>query len=269
MSKKNIARTAIEGGRVESNKFQRRQSNQLERKATRRLMHRAVTDLDCLDDRCFPQREPVRKEFADKLSAPYRWLGKHGAGKTAHEIRGMLLARFDTRSLAGRHLVFDHLMPTKYRERWEIYAGRNYVTQDGQLVRRAPNPPNPVVKKDCIRARQWLKTLSEDHRIGATNDGLGLFIRDLGRFHYVECTSTWCFSRTTLSEYRFDAALGRLRLMQVPWTHTRRSINGSDPVPAHEVQKYRLVRPLTADETRFWNTLSVWQQCRRDLVQSP
>lgn len=114
MTTKNIARTAIEGGRMNYNKHERWQSNRSERKATRRLMHRVSHDPEYVDNASFPLRKPIRKDFADKLSAPQRWLAKHGSEKTVEEVRGLLLARFDTRSLAGRHLVFDHLVPSHH-----------------------------------------------------------------------------------------------------------------------------------------------------------
>ena len=170
MSTKNIARTAIEGGRAKDNKHERWQSNRLERKATRRLMRRVSCDPEYLNGVCFPQRLPIRKEFADKLSAPQRWLATHGIGKSAEEIRGLLLTRFDTRSLAGRHLVFDHLMPRRHRTEWSVSAGGNGDDVDfdtnGILRHNPKRAPYHWGSSRWIRAIRWKETVPADWRVG-------------------------------------------------------------------------------------------------------
>jgi hypothetical protein len=122
MSTKNIARTALEGGRVKSNKNERRLSNRYERKDTRRLMRRIIKDLEFADDCVMPERQPLRKDSICKMSAPTRWFVKRAMGLTAEEIRGMLLRSFDTRSHCCRHLVYQHLMPRQFGNSPELHV---------------------------------------------------------------------------------------------------------------------------------------------------
>ncbi len=109
MATRNIARTAIEGGRTASNTWRRRQSNRQVRHEERMRLRMLVREED-REDSLMPHRSQVEKEHADRLSVPTKWLIHHGLGKTPPEIAGMLLSAFDTRTLPGRHIVFSHLM---------------------------------------------------------------------------------------------------------------------------------------------------------------
>lgn len=107
MSTKNLARTVIEGGRARYNKFERRHSTAVERSHAHQLEKALLRDVDA--DTCFVPRQPVYQGFSDKLSPAFRWL-RSRAGRPWDKVRSELLARFDTRTTAGRHIVFDHLL---------------------------------------------------------------------------------------------------------------------------------------------------------------
>src|SRR5438445_11892260 len=106
MSTKNLARTVIEGGRHRQNVWQRRWSNAQERTAERELSGLLRDRLDP-DAVVYRKRTPVYQEFDDKLGPAYRWLEAQ-SGRPWNEVRSELFARFDTRTTAGRHIVFDH-----------------------------------------------------------------------------------------------------------------------------------------------------------------
>ena len=110
MATKRIARTVIEGGRTTWNKNERRQSNRAVRKHAKAIT-RTLSRLVDEDGYMMPERSPIRKEHADKLKVAMSWLIHHGLGKTPPEIEGLILSRFNTRTIAGRHIVFSHLMP--------------------------------------------------------------------------------------------------------------------------------------------------------------
>lgn len=109
MSKKNLARTAIEGGRRGYNTWERRESNQLERVRTRMMLRAAVRDLEVVERRPLPKRRPVRPEFNDKLNAVYAWIAAQ-SGRTWNEVRSEVHRKFDSRTTAGRHILCDHIL---------------------------------------------------------------------------------------------------------------------------------------------------------------
>lgn len=108
MSTKNLARTVIEGGRSHYNRWERRNSNARVRASERDVSQRLLTAHE-LDDALYPPRRPVYRGFSDKLAPAERWLGSQ-VGRPWSKVRSELFARFDTRTTAGRHILFDHLL---------------------------------------------------------------------------------------------------------------------------------------------------------------
>ena len=109
MSKKNLARTAIEGGRYGRNKWERRYSHRTDRAAERNYMSKVEHDVEYFDDYDIKPSAPVYKEFKDKLSPMYRWLHAQ-VGRKWDEVRSEVAEKFDTRTTAGRHITYDHLL---------------------------------------------------------------------------------------------------------------------------------------------------------------
>ncbi len=131
MATKNLARTVIEGGRDGYSRFARRHSNARERSAERQLSHEIRLRTE-LDDIVYAPREKVYRSFADKLSPGFRWLERQ-AGRPWDRVRSELARRFDTRTTAGRHFLFDHLLPELERGPWGYRVRRFYVDQHGIL----------------------------------------------------------------------------------------------------------------------------------------
>jgi hypothetical protein len=261
MATRNIARTAIEGGRSKHNKHERWQSNRNERRAVSMALRLVTHDPEAEEGLALPVREPVMKDFADKLKPAYRWLGKRAEGMTPNQIRSLLLNTFNTRTLAGRHLVLDHLMPQRYYNdstRWSasIYLGyATYAFDADDILRHIPKHGVPkAAKKLRIRARQWLKTLRETDRIGKYDGGYAIFT-PLDYLCEVECTNPLCTeSRTPV----YVEATKRVVYMTI--AHPKRRLNGSlDPVPFHTVRAYKLERKLSENEARFWRTAGTWK----------
>jgi hypothetical protein len=153
LSTKNLARTAIEGGRDSRNKWDRRQSNSALRAAERQY-EAALRDPDARWSAVPPAREKVYPWFNDRLGPVYRWLDRR-CGRPWAEVRSEILRRFDTRTLAGRHIVFDHMLrdvlehgePARYV--WQRYQ----VDEDG-VLRRVPFARR-------TRPRTWLTAAEE------------------------------------------------------------------------------------------------------------
>ncbi len=105
MATKNLARTAIEGGRYSRNQLERKESTRAERAATRDWFASGAFG----DGGVAPRRQPVDQEFHDRLAAPERWL-RAQCGRRWNDVHHDLVCRFNTRTIAGRHIVYDHLL---------------------------------------------------------------------------------------------------------------------------------------------------------------
>jgi hypothetical protein len=108
MSTKNLARTVIEGGRASYNQFERWHSNAVER-ARAHLLERDLMRSANWEDTAFLPRKPVSPSFSDKLGPAQRWLHSQ-VGRPWNKVRSELFERFDSRTTAGRHILFCHLL---------------------------------------------------------------------------------------------------------------------------------------------------------------
>lgn len=109
MSKKNLSKTIIEGGRTKSSKYDRRESLRTTR-TTVRCKLRSCSDYDELE---LPKRMQFSdtwfdEKFDDKLGPLKRWIGSQ-VGRSWDSIYSEIKEKFDTRTTPGRHVVYDHL----------------------------------------------------------------------------------------------------------------------------------------------------------------
>jgi hypothetical protein len=109
VSRKNLSRTVIEGGRYHRNKADRRASHGIERARTREWLDHVARDVDEADAYAPRERPRVHKLFYDKLAPAQRWLVAQ-VGRPWDKIYAELHAKFDTRTVAGRHVVHDHML---------------------------------------------------------------------------------------------------------------------------------------------------------------
>ena len=109
MSKKNLARTTIEGGRHNSNKWDRRNSHTEERRSARDYCNKVKIDPEYALEDTIEEKCKVYKEFTDKLNPMYRWL-ESKVGENWDDVRSEISEKFDARTTAGRHIMFDHLL---------------------------------------------------------------------------------------------------------------------------------------------------------------
>jgi len=159
VSTKSLARTVIEGGRRYHNCWERRHSH-TEARAVERVVLARVMGGEDADDLVWPRAKPVRKEFHDKLSPAEQWL-RAQVGRPWRKVRSDIASRFDTRTLAGQHIVFDHLLP-RPRDRdgtWRVdHERRFFVDRHGILRsfepprRRRPHEKTPAGLEELRRA---------------------------------------------------------------------------------------------------------------------
>lgn len=162
MATKNLARTAIEGGRTGHNKWDRKLSHKETRAKERSFLTEVKGDIENYYEYDIDPTRPVRKEFADKLAPMYRWL-EHQVGKSWDEVRSEVTKAFDTRTTAGRHIVYDHLLrsveitPSVWRFRYRSTGDPNtsyskhdfYVNDIGILCQRRH------ISRDYLKAPQF------------------------------------------------------------------------------------------------------------------
>lgn len=134
MARKDLSRTVIEGGRYYHNCWFRRASHGVERATTRAWLDRVAVDLDEADATAPPPRAPVGKMFRDKLGPAHRWLVAQ-VGRPWTKVYADLCARFDTRTIAGRHVVHDHMLhwvrrhdaPPGHHSRYDLVIDRHGI----------------------------------------------------------------------------------------------------------------------------------------------
>jgi hypothetical protein len=136
VARKDLSRTVIEGGRRYSNCDSRRASHGEHRATTREWLDRVSVDPDAADASDPLPLPRVGKHFHDKLGPAQRWLAAQ-VGRPWDNVYADICARFDTRTVAGRHVVHDHLLawvrrwdvPLRYTPRFELVIDRHGILQ--------------------------------------------------------------------------------------------------------------------------------------------
>lgn len=177
MSTKNLARTVIEGGRSTWNKSMRRHKTAGYRAYERALLGQVMTatEFDDISLRKPPARDP---DFRDKLGPPKRWLERQ-AGRPWNSVRADLLQRFDTRTTAGRHIVFCHMLPwveDDPRFWWrspEFAIDKHGILRRPRSKRRRAGRQPQAVPIPVAELEQWLR----DRRVGERGETFFWFTR--------------------------------------------------------------------------------------------
>lgn len=140
MSKHDIARSALEGGRNGYSKNKRRQSHRDERALTRQWLARAAVGED--DYLAYPERPYAEIEFTDKIRPAEGWMKKQAKrGALWNDVHAALVNMFDSRTTAGRHILFDHMLRgvNRFDEKpAQWYSGRfaYEIDEKGVLVKQ-------------------------------------------------------------------------------------------------------------------------------------
>jgi len=258
MATKNLARTVIEGGRISSNKFDRRQSHKEERVDERSFLRQAIKDADVADAAPSPTRRKVYKEFGDKLGPTKRWM-KANVGRPWNKVHSELKVKFDTRTTPGRHVLNDHMLKDV------VFAGTHedrfsyrdfIVAEDGILRhddssrrRRSPKVEGKFTYRSIGGIMEWLKNR--------------FVVEYAGRLYWTEVIST----RYDECNERFCTKSHPKRVTREIATDTReyskgREWGGYDQptkkviIQYHEVPTgFRRTRKLSEKELQYWKTL--------------
>lgn len=147
MARKDLSRTVIEGGRAYRNSWERRASHGVERATTRAWLDSVVDDLDNAEASAPPPIKRVYKDFHDKLGPAMRWL-RSNVGRPWSKVYSELRTRFDARTVAGRHVVEDHILKSVHQygltsfpdhRRYDFYVDEHGILRTPKLFGRNRN----------------------------------------------------------------------------------------------------------------------------------
>lgn len=231
MATKNLARTVIEGGRSGYNKFDRRYSNRQDRQRAREFTHRVLFDAELAEATDVPRRRVVWRQHRDRLAAAERWLASF-VGTHWDEVRSQMAARFDTRTIAGQHIVFDHLLPSVDYGPRRGYGYFDFrVDADGILEhnprkgwRSLRKLPPGKVRRSWSTVERW----AEGRRVAKR--GSYWFWFEPTVISWIDCSLPYC-------------------------QRSHRRVNG---VRCHRDSQvsYRQTTTLTVDEVTYWQELT-------------
>lgn len=277
MSTKNLARTVIEGGR--RNVYERRKTSKDLRAAERAYLSKINLDWERWDEEAEPEITPEGKEFSDKLSPMYRWLDAQ-IGRPWNEVRSEVFSKFDTRTTAGRHITFDHLLSSVVdtesgfnkwgrivdpeipvvndaKQRWYRYPDY-YVDQKGILQKhddisrnywRRPYPS----QEECAEVEKWL----ENNIIGMKDGKLTWFCPTEGIWKAEFEKSAYGYGHT-LKYYFRDNGLHTIKTYYTrPWGQGSYEFNHHGDF-WNEIKQpwgYRQRGPLSVAEIKYFNSL--------------
>lgn len=181
MSTKNLARTVIEAGRMSSGSWACREANARFRREVRVRLVAAAGGQS--DEVLYPVHKKTNRHLDDKLSPAKRWLASQ-VGRPWNLVRGELFSRFDTRTTAGRHIVFGHMLrwvkTTTVAGCCDYYAhfqvDRHGILRTRQRERYVyPRRPEPL-PSPAPDLERWL----DGRRVGARGELLFWFVPTAG-----------------------------------------------------------------------------------------
>jgi hypothetical protein len=169
MSKKNLAKTSIEGGRTRFNKYIRKHSNSEFRGYEHNFLSKVIIDSDLSESLYIKDRKKVRKKFNDKLTPVYKWL-QSNCGEKWDSVYSKISSSFDKRTTAGRHIIYDHILKSvdivpnlrfykfelgdnKSYYKWDFYVDSSGILRQKELV---SHPFNYTIKFDKNKLAKWL-----------------------------------------------------------------------------------------------------------------
>lgn len=150
MAKRNIARTAIEGGRNKSNRFHEHQEDVSERQMYRNYCREVISDPETDEPSGWKAKHSTGRsyrEFDDKLQPVMRWLNSQ-IGRRWDDVFSEISERFDKRTLAGRHI--DHI------HGW-VNIDRVPPTYHKSVTYGEPWDPAHPTKTRTVKSVEWIE----------------------------------------------------------------------------------------------------------------
>jgi hypothetical protein len=280
VSKKKLSRTVIEGGRYSRNKWERRNSSQIQRAQIREYMINVNKDIDFADECSEPNREKVRKEFRDKLGPMYRWL-RNQVGKSWNDVRSEVTKEFDSRTTAGRHILYDHLLSSveeipnaKYKR--YVYGLDNhtqshfkndfYVDESGILRQKdyIPYTRNYTPKFDTKSIANWLS----GRVVGKIGNKLFWFVPVDKNKKHGGTTRKWKTEWTKNTYYTYYGNYGLTYLYSYSAPIYEKDKDGISRIAGYQLAwqqgrpSFRQDKKLDDKDIQFWNSIPGYYQTK-------
>jgi hypothetical protein len=196
VARRDLSRTVIEGGRCNSHQ--------------RRASHGTASS-----------RGPrVLKSFRDKLGPAKRWLGSQ-VGRPWVKVYSELCSRFDTRTVAGRHVVHDHMLEWVWQGDVADRARGEFFVDRYGILRR-----DDFYGASLWQVRKQVLTWTRDRRAVKTFSGWWWFrrapvgepcedrLRCAGQLHYYFDDRAYHGWRHVIDEPLSNADLRKLELLR-------------------------------------------------------
>lgn len=278
MSKKNLSKTVIEGGRTGYNKNERRRSSREERSKIKQYLHEVIRDVDIVEECVEPKREKVYKDFADKLSPMRRWL-KTQVNQPWAEVHSEIKKKFDSRTTAGRHILFDHLLSSivdtlsGFNQYGYLPDGKEigrfyqeYFVDNEGILRETKKLPKyqHVLKEEYAAAGKWL-----NGRMIIEKDGILYWCYPSDGFWKSEWTNynagyTYGYV-TKLKYYLFDNGLHQLPGIEFYNSKMTGRIHGDYWKEVESPFSFRQRGPLSQDEIKEFKLLN--SRLQKDILE--
>lgn len=239
MATKNLARTILEAGKLETNKVEREEFTRKERAQERKYLSRLKYDPEFADAVPAPRRKKAWKLQGDKLGAVYKFLDSW-VGKSWNRAYSEMKKKFNPRSLPGYHIMHDHVMRDVHpnedslRHRYGGHWHDAYWVDDNGILRKKPKKHRGKFALGPVIS--WLS----NRRIGK-----------LGKNYY------WFVNRRNSIKWRY--------LLEMDNVYKEEGlIEGFQPttqcgdriIPVH--MSFRQDRHLTAKEREYFEELPFW-----------
>jgi hypothetical protein len=179
MSTKNLSRTVIEGGRCGHYKSDVYKRVRQERAAVRVFLQNVALDPERFDEDAAPVRQVVSICQSDKLRPMFRFLDS-AVGRRWDVVRSEVFRKFDHRTTAGRHVLFDHLLREVNDGGGDALSWYrpDYLVDEHGVLRHKAEPhrartmPPWATHDDLARACAWLG----HHKLGRMGAGFTTFV---------------------------------------------------------------------------------------------
>lgn len=271
MSTKNLARTAIEVGRRSHNRWERNYSHKQERARARQYLRAVEKDPEDAFDIVAKERPRVMVEQDDKLGPVYKFLESR-CGRPWSEVYSEIKARFDSRTIPGRHILYDHIlrhMVVQWDHEHEYtysykrdgegrkFYSRNYVVDEEGILRTAdayegvPTKPRhpPGQRKKYPNNRARVNAIAAAY---AWANGRKILTQGSKMFwgDPVRWTSEICYRANN----HWTGYWGYIaRYNRYTYCDCYRHYVGIDGVHRHELPvEFRQARELSKDDYKFW-----------------
>ncbi len=245
MATKNLSRTVIEGGRNRYNKFERRYSNRSVRTKARAYTRLLLFDPEQSEGIAPPLRKQVYRLHHDRLGPAQRWL-KSYVGREWNQARSEMANRFDLRTIAGQHIVLDHLLPSVRGSGGTRFGCHDFYVDQHGLLARSPRRRYPRRSKrspeKVWRSARAIRNWVQGRLVGKRGRYWFWFVPTA--YIWRTCTYRWCCLDHTVFR-------GKRQHRE------NRGFRQSRILTTKEVRYWEQIMPDVQDRLRFsFNTLA-------------